>query len=57
MKRKLIIVAGVILLGAVFVVMVRLADQSGYGKPASAPPSAWTVTATLPVTNASAAAK
>jgi hypothetical protein len=54
MKRKLIIFAGIILLVAVFAAMVRLADHSGYGKPAPPPRSVWTVSTGLPATNAGA---
>jgi hypothetical protein len=57
MKRKLIIFAGIILVVAVFAGMVRLADQSGYGKPAPPPPSVWTVSTALPTTNTSAITK
>lgn len=58
MNRKvLMIFAGILLFLAAIVVLVVLADQSGYGKPAPAIQSAWTVNAELPRTNSNAATK
>ena len=58
MNRKVIMIfAGIILFLTAIVVLVVLADQSGYGKPAPAVRSAGTVNAELPRTNSNAATR